>query len=500
MKRRNFLLNTAIGGAMVFIPSPMLAFQNWVTTNYFEYGVASGDATQNSIILWTRVSDDSSSSIEVQWQVSKALNFDRIVASGTAHTNKDRDYTIKIDCEDLEPNTPYFYRFIYKNDHSVTGSFKTLPNELTTDIQLAIVSCNNYEDGYFNSFRNIANQEEISYVCHLGDYIYEYETLGYGNAAFVAKSNRVNDPLHEIVTLDDYRKRYKLYRSDKDLQLIHQKKAFYCMWDDHELANNAYVEGAKNHQPNEGDWEVRKQAALQAYFEWMPVRATNVQEMIRKVHINSDCQILFLEERLDGRSKQFPKQAVELNDETRKLISDKQFHWIKNNLLEKNYRWNIVMNQVMFTGYSLPNSNTTKDVDWWTGYPQQRNDLVNVFSQMENPPVIITGDHHQAHILQLKDDKQNILAYEFLTPSITSKNDDRLLELEVQKKQNQLYEHNPHVLYSNTNAHGYFILKVSKKHLVFDYRYTDTILEITNKEHQGPLLQLSRDNKLRKHV
>lgn len=500
MNRRRFLIQGMLGSAVCFLPFSTYGMrfpQN--TDSYFKEGIASGDPTQEAVVIWTRITDKYSSNLEVAWEVSDVSDFSHTISKGTTTTSGEKDCTVKIDVKGLQAATHYYYRFMYKDKHSATGSCKTLPHALQKTLNAAIVSCNNYEDGYFTSFEHIVRQTDIDYVVHLGDYIYEYETLGYANKNFVERSKRTNEPLHELVTLDDYRKRFRLYRSDVHLQKLHEKKAFFCMWDDHELANNAYVDGAKNHQPEEGAWNTRKKAALQAYFEWMPVRAANVQEMVRKVTIGTDCQLYFLEERLEGRDKQYAMQNEKINSKDRKLISDHQFTWLANHLQNDSIRWHVLFNQVMFTGYRLP-KNSTSEIDWWTGYPQQRQQLIKIFEKMKNPPLIVTGDHHQAHVLELKSNRELPVAWEFLTPSITSKNDDRLTASEIKSKKASLYENNPHLVYSNTHSHGYVILQISKEKIGFDYRYNSDILNPDGKEVQGPVFELTANNQFTKHV
>src|SRR5690606_25418366 len=341
MNRRYFLIQSLLGSCALLVPfeSFGLIAGTEPKSSYFLHGVASGDAEQERTVIWTRISEDTPNVVEVRWEVAADQSFQNIICKGICSTSLKRDYTVKIDVDSLKAGTHYFYRFWYKGEYSPIGKFRTLPASLEKPLQIAVVSCNNYEDGYFSSFRHIAENRDIDYVFHLGDYIYEYGTGEYANSDFIKKSNRINDPLHEIVSLEDYRKRFAQYRSDKDLQQAHQEKAFFCIWDDHELANNAFVEGAKNHQPDEGDWYSRKQAALRAYFEWMPVRAGSVKEMIRKVSLGTDCNFYFLEERLDGRTKQFTLSDDEFYDEERKLISDEQMLWLKNNLEDQSVRW-----------------------------------------------------------------------------------------------------------------------------------------------------------------
>lgn len=501
MNRRTFLVRSMLGTMMCMLPFTALALPGQQQGSCFVHGVASGDPSQHSAVIWTRITQDAAEPAAVIWEVSETKAFDVVAARGTVTTSSQRDYTVKAEVQGLRPGTRYYYRFRYAERYSPTGCFKTLPDSLDHAFNAAVVSCNNYEDGYFSSFGHIAAHEEVDCVIHLGDYIYEYGTLGYANKDFVAASGRVNEPKHELLTLEDYRKRYALYRRDVHLQELHRNKPFFCIWDDHELANNAYVDGAKNHQPDEGDWNTRKQAALQAYFEWMPVRAATVAEMIRKVDIGKDCRFYFLEERLDGRDRQYPAQDAEVQSEHRRLISEQQQQWLTENLEEASVKWHIIANQVMFTGYDLPSASASQEVDWWTGYPKQRQQLVSVFKKMQHAPVILTGDHHQAHVLELRDPETGKpVALEFLTPSITSRNDDRMQPARREEKAKQLQLYNPHLVYSNTYRHGYYILKITKENLKFDYRYNTDILVPEGTEMQGPVFEVNSKHQLIKHV
>lgn len=504
MNRRRFVAQSMLGMIPFFIPVELLAQVLPSENDYFIHGVASGDATTTDVVIWTRINENDLDNCKVEWQVATDKHFKNIYASGQFITSEKRDYTVKVDVKNLHSDRQYYYRFIYKDIPSPTGRCRTLSNALNNPLRIAVVSCNNYEDGYFTSFSHIANNSEIDYVFHLGDYIYEYGTGEYGNNEFVQASNRVNDPMHEIVSLSDYRKRYALYRRDKDLQEVHQNKSFYCIWDDHELANNAYVEGAKNHQADEGKWSNRSKVAMQAYFEWMPVRANSMDEMIRSIKIGQDVSFYFLEERLDGRNKQLFSQDIEKYDPNRTMISSNQMGWLTEELESSETRWNFIINQVMFTGYQSKNNQENKEEDWWSGYPIQRNQLIKVFESLENPPIILTGDHHQSHVLELyaSEDRQfdNPVAWEFLTPSITSKNDDRLSVEQIEKKKVELYAMNRHLLYNNTADHGYFILEIDSKEVSVSYKFNTSILVRDGEEKQGPIFKINHLNQLSKDV
>lgn len=502
MNRKSFLIKSLLLTLPVLIPGKRLSIIFPKGKKYFNHGIASGDPTDQAVVIWTRIDDVSSAEKNVEWEMTIDKNFKKIEKKGSFLTSEKRDYTVKIDVDGLKQDTEYYYRFKYLGDTSETGKCKTLPDDISNNLQIAVVSCNNYEDGYLTSFKHIANNKNIDYVFHLGDYIYEYATGKYCNKEFLAKTGRINDPQHEIITLSDYRKRYALYRKDSDIQKVHQKKSFFCIWDDHELANNAYKEGAKNHQKNEGDWNHRKQAAMQAYFEWMPVRANSLKEMIRTVKIGKDASFYFLEERLDGRDKQLLTNDSKKESSERKMISENQFNALNNELKNSDARWNFLVNQVMFTGYNSGKEKEDKEEDWWTGYPYQRDQLMKTFQDLKNPPIILTGDHHQSHVLELKssENPEKLIAWEFLTPSITSKNDDRLSKKKILEKRERLYELNPHLIYNDTSSHGYFILKVQKNHLSFSYKFNEDILIPYGGEIDGPEFIINSQNQLTKNV
>lgn len=504
MNRRNFVKRSMLGMIPLLFPVKVFSIFVHHENKFFIHGVASGDPTIDAVIIWTRISVINQGECNVEWQVANDAAFKNIIKRGLITTSQERDYTVKVDVTELESNKAYFYRFLYNETSSDIGVCKTLPTSLLDALQIAVISCNNYEDGYFTSFRHIADNPNIDYVFHLGDYIYEYGTGQYCNKEFLEESNRLNDPLHELISLADYRKRYALYRKDKELQKAHRTKSFICIWDDHELANNAYFGGAKNHQSNEGSWSDRSAAAVQAYFEWMPVRAKSTSEMIRSIKIGKEANFFFLEERLDGRDKQLLSNDPEKWSTQRKMISKKQFDHLSDELKESDARWNFLVNQVMFTGYRSKKEESIKEEDWWTGYPYQRDQLIEVFEGLKNPPIILTGDHHQSHVLELNSPdastKNKLVAWEFLTPSITSKNDDRLTSEQIAKKSKLLYKLNPHMVYNDIASHGYFILNVAKKQISISYKFNEDILMRNSKERQGPDFIIDNLNKLKKNV
>ena len=264
----------------------------------FYHGVASGDPLADKVIIWTRVTTQYHKTVSVQWEVSITEDFSKIDHSGIMSTDSTRDYTVKVDVSGLSPATKYYYRFISSGKTSPIGRTKTLPSVTPSLIVLGIVSCSNYEFGYFNAYHGLSDQE-LDAILHLGDYIYEYGPDKYGDKDFTRK----HLPPSELFTLQDYRTRYAQYRLDEGLQRAHQTHPFILIWDDHEIANNAYKTGAQNHQEGEGDYAERKAMAKQAYYEWQPIRESQNQELYRKFSFGNLVDILMLDERFTGRSE-----------------------------------------------------------------------------------------------------------------------------------------------------------------------------------------------------
>ena len=234
----------------------------------FYHGVASGDPLADRVIIWTRVTPETSpmAPVDVHWQVATDSGMTHVVQSGVFTTDAERDYTVKVDVTDLAPYTTYYYHFSALNATSITGRTRTAPTADEADrLRFAVVSCSNYQAGYFSAYRKIAERADLDAVIHLGDYIYEYSASGedfYGNEDL--RQNRSHLPDKEIVTLDDYRTRYSQYRLDPDLRAVHQQHPFIAVWDDHESTNDSYEDGAQNHQSEtEGPWEERKSESKQ---------------------------------------------------------------------------------------------------------------------------------------------------------------------------------------------------------------------------------------------
>ncbi|RZG93976.1 alkaline phosphatase D family protein [Acinetobacter pittii] len=336
----------------------------------FLHGVASGDPLQDKVILWTRLTPvDLNARLRVTWEIATDDQFKQNLKTGTVQTNKTDDFTVKVDATGLQAGMTYYYRFRFGSKVSPVGQTKTLP-VTTNKVSFAVCSCSNYPAGYFYVYREMAKQN-VDVVIHLGDYIYEYGADGYATED-AAKLGRTlpSDNNKEIIKLDDYRKRYALYRQDKDLQAVHQRHPFIVIWDDHELANDTWREGAENHQNNEGPFLERKLAALQAYFEWMPIRpvsSTDHLNIYRQFNFGSLVQLTMLDTRIIARDKQLEykdymiasgldaqKFQADLTDPKRTLMGYTQRDWLVDKLQQSTATWNVVGQQVLMSKMWIP--------------------------------------------------------------------------------------------------------------------------------------------------
>ncbi len=278
----------------------------------FSHGVASGDPLADRVVLWTRLTPDdaaAASPLAVGWMIAEDEAFAKVVARGRAATGPERDYTVKVDVDGLQPGRDYWYAF-QAGSRSPVGRTRTLPRGPVERLALAFVTCSLYPNGYFNAFDHIARSEHLDAVVELGDYIYEYgakpEDYGMENGR---RLGRIPEPAHDLLTLADYRIRYAQHRRDPDLQAAHARAPWISVWDDHEVANDSWRGGAENHdEKTQGAFDLRRDAAMRAYFEWMPIRepapGRPPEEIYRSFDFGDLASLTMLETRLTARSYQ----------------------------------------------------------------------------------------------------------------------------------------------------------------------------------------------------
>jgi len=228
----------------------------------FDHGVASGDPRKQRVILWTRVTPTGTpKNVMVKYVVATDLQLRQVVERGEFRTNAARDYTVKVDADDLRPGTTYYHRFEARGVESPIGRTRILPAGPAQRLRMAVVSCFNHAAGYFNAYRRIAERADLDAVIHLGDYLYEYGANQFG-------STRTPEPATEMVTLSDYRTRHAQYKRDADSQQVHPQHPMICIWDDHQITNDSWTGGAENHTEGaEGSWPERVKVGLQACYE-----------------------------------------------------------------------------------------------------------------------------------------------------------------------------------------------------------------------------------------
>lgn len=430
----------------------------------FQHGVASGDPLPDAIILWTRVTT-SEASVEVSWVIANDPELAEVVGEGTVSTDAERDFTVKIDVTGLSAGTTYYYRFEALGETSPIGRTKTAKTGALDRLRFVFCSCASYAHGYFHNYRRIAARSDLDAVLHLGDYIYEYgdpDDLGNGYGDV-----RPYDPPHEIVTLDDYRRRYAHYRKDADLQEVHRQHPFITVWDDHEFTNDAYPGGAENHQPDtEGDYATRKAIAARVYSEWMPVRLEDPTKIWRSFRYGDLVDLFMLDTRMWGRDEQADgKNDPAVTDETRTLLGLDQEAWLAEGLRASTAQWKILGQQVMIA--PLPLSGLV-NTDQWDGYVAARERLYAVITDPVAPVsdvVVLTGDIHTSWGNDLVPaggsydpvTRAGSIGVEFVTPGITSPG---LGEFFVDLLAAVL-EENPYVRYVNIVNRGYCVLDVT---------------------------------------
>lgn len=456
----------------------------------FNHGVASGDPLSDRVIIWTRVTPDEAEteSLRVLWEVALDENFENIVISDSAMASTERDFTIKADIFGLEAQTVYYYRFRTINNTSVVGKTKTLPIGSVDQVKLIALSCANFPAGYFHAYAEAARSGADA-ALHLGDYLYEYPRGGYASDD-ARRLDREVLPEGALISLSDYRTRYSQYRRDKSLQAFHAAMPMIAVWDDHEVANDTWREGAENHDSEkEGSFADRLMAALRAYSEWMPIRPpvdTDVASLYRSFQFGNLVNLSMLDTRLVGRDKQlsyldylslrgfdFDRYNDDVNNTKRSLLGREQLQWLQGEMT-RNTTWQVLGQQVLMGEMHLPGAVSTQqmslqeysqvaekaalaeqdmsllstdelalldskknllkipslpyNLDAWDGYPAERAALLQSVKDNQAKLVVLAGDTHNAWANNIMMDGENV-GVEFATSSVSSPGIENYLRL-----------------------------------------------------------------------
>lgn len=456
----------------------------------FGFGVASGDPQPDGVVLWTNLSGvDAAETATLEWQVSEDSLFREMTRRGKVVVSAADDFCAKVSVDSLLPGTRYYYRFRYKDQLSVTGRTQTLPVDADT-VRLAIVNCAKYEGGFFNVYDAVSKMNGLNAVVHLGDYIYED---GGGQKAYrpiIKKTGRKHKPAHELVSLEDYRTRYRQYRQDTLLQHLHSRYPMINIWDDHEFANNAWPGGVNGQTGDkqggwsQARWNDRVANATKAYDEWIPISVPSGDPIYRSFRFASLVNLAMLDTRMCCRTPQArSEEDVKAVSDSSSLLGDQQLDWLESSIHQNSTVWNLIGNQVLVARRYLGKENAYISLDQWTGYPKDRKRFLNFISNHPEENIIIsTGNVHDAFHFELLDgaDEKSgkLIAHEFAPGSVSSGNTAvKKSEEAMQRDSVDLVHKNPHLKWFDLEKHSFIVVSFTMDKAVVDFYQVSTVYD-----------------------
>ncbi len=512
--RRSFMVTGSIGLGAFAIPG-FAQTANVMDARGFTHSVASGEPTADSVLLWTRFVPNSGDSARLSAELSENADFSRVIAGGAQITGGWRDFTSKITVAGLKPATRYYFRFVAPDgSFSPVGRTKTLPVGLAPSFRAAIFSCSNLPFGYFNAYAHAALRDDFDLAIHLGDYFYEYQTGDYP-ALKDAVAGRQPLPATEIVQLADYRLRYASYRSDPDLQKLHSLVPMIVQWDDHESANDSWEGGAQNHQKNEGEWNARRAAAMQAYREWLPVS----DEPWKAYEIGTLATLFRTETRVLGRTKQAelapflfkPDPAKALaefrdgswQDAAATMMGSQQEDWLAHAMrasVKGGTKWQVVgfgtimgntetplsagswvspdadprAKAYLAAGMMATKAGLPFNFDSWGGYPAARARFLKSAQGLGANLIVISGDSHNAWAYDLGQNGKPA-GVEFAGQGVTSPGFESAIGIDPKTVAKALVEANPELKWCDTSRRGYMAMTITPTRVTNDWIFVDTI-------------------------
>lgn len=492
----------------------------------FSLSVASGDPSPTGVVLWTRIDPSAHRDNEaLVVQVARDSTFEQLEFESLVQPDNitpQRDYTVSLDLEGyLQPSIRYYYRFIYRNTVSKTGRCRTAPeyDAPLEQLKLGLVTCQDYTNGYYDAFAQLADDDSIDFVVHLGDFIYETA----GDPRFQSlpfEDRRIVLPSDGLVALDlqDYRQLYRVYRSDPNLQRAMEQHTFIITRDDHETANDAYWDyerhtlGAPDHpftldKQYGNDPQRLNQLMLdsqQAWLEYVPARVqvntdtTDPHQYLkyyRRVQLGELVDLFML----DGRTyrsahacgegeffqRYIPPSCKNWQSDQQTMLGPEQRDWLINGLVGSTAQWKVLGNQTYMgsLGVRTKQGKIPISVDAWDGFDHERN-LINseiAHNRVDNF-VVVTGDLHSYMASHIKQDYHkrsifnfdNFIGVEFMTPSVTSAGLFDLIGAKTPEGEQQLLAQaltnsavrltNPHIRYFNTTQNGYSTIEFKHGH------------------------------------
>lgn len=497
-------------------------------TGPFRHGVASGEPDQSSVVLWTAITDDAGG--EYVFQVAADESFETVVFEDReerTYVTSNAISTFKVIATGLQPATTYFYRMLFNGISSPVGRTRTLPAGAVARFNMAVCSCSNYPAGYFNAYRELANTPDLDLVLHLGDYIYEYSADGYASEE-AERLDRVVDPRHELLSYGDYARRHALYKTDPDLQAAHAAAPWLMMWDDHEVANDAWTTGAENHNEGEGDYDARVYNAMLAYHDWNPTREPGDQiGTARIAEIGDLATLVVTESRHVARDQPmdfstFPiaddadpddpanRQAIadwranEIGRDDREMLGTAQIRQIADAFgAAAGKPWRLLGGQVVMGRVETPDMiealpgwlkfivSKSDDLAWgyiqrsqfdipynldaWDGYVAERERLYDAVREAGGDMIAFAGDSHNFWTNQLMDDDGHRIGYEFGTTSITSPSPFERVPAPGVSFSRLIEDKNPDVIRHNDRDKGFIRVTLTPDEMEADFVTVSTI-------------------------
>lgn len=535
LDRRTFLCAGAAAGAVGALTAAIAPAH--AAEPVFGHGVASGDPLPDGVLLWTRVTvapeavpgSGIGGPAPVRWEVAEDERFTTLVAAGTVTASAETDHTVKVDVRGLAPAHDYYYRFSALGAVSRVGRTRTAPAEsaLPARLRFGVVSCSNWQAGYFAAYRHLADREDLDAVVHLGDYLYEYAAVTFDDRAATVRNH---EPAHEIVSLADYRIRHAQYKTDPDLVSLHARLPFICTWDDHESAGNAWSGGADNHDPaTEGAWSDRRAASARAYREWMPVRAETTDGTVRihrRLRFGALAELCMLDLRTyrDARPRLGSRAA---DDPARTVTGARQMDWLIDGLISGSARWRLVGNSVMIapllfppldpattaavTGVlGIPRDGVAVNTDQWDGYTADRTRLLRALAERGiGDTVFLTGDIHSSWAADIPLEAAAYpggptVGAEFVVPSVTSAGIGDLLPGPPRGAavglEDSIRALNHHIRYVELDSHGYGVVDIGAESVRMDWYYVADVRDPHTGVRSGPGWVLPYGGRLRPGV
>jgi alkaline phosphatase D len=441
--------------------------------------VASADPTPDGVVVWTRVSGSDGESVPVRWCLAQDEELADVVATGDAEAVAERDFTVQAVVTGLQPATTYWYGFSAGEAASPVGRTRTAPMGPVERLRVGVVCCSHYETGFFNAYGRLA-ERDVDVVVHLGDSIYE-------DRARRTRVVRDHEGPERVVTLAEYRRRYAQYHTDPDLMALLARHPVVAVWDDHELAGNAWQGGADRHDPaTDGDWRARREAATRAYVEWTPLRLPDPADptrLWRRVRLGNIADLLILDTRLAGRDRPAAgrRPVVRVWDRRRGLLGRSQWHWLEGELKRSGAGWRVVASQVMVAPVAVAPGRLGINSGMWDGYPAERARLLKLLAGHRGEAVVVSGDLHSSWAAELGP------AVEVNAPAVSAPTFAQALAPKVPGG-NRLMEWilrraNRHVRYLDTDHHGYVVLELTPGRLEAQFWHVDTVRHPDRSEH-----------------